>query len=173
MKKLNFLLGITLSGLFLFNSNLFASTKDVYYTTTINGKEYELIYPSRDGTKKKYVLKNLEKAIAESNRITEAYLKTNSPAWKDLNTEEFKANNKTFRDVWYQIVVERHYNKDVLDAYEKFKSMQLKNHEKMYDHFFKLSSNEPFKEKVRAGRDDDQVIFKGHLNVIKHLRTYL
>lgn len=173
MKKLNFLLGITLGGLFLFNSNLFASTKDVYHTTTIDGKKYELIYPSRDGTKKRYVLKNLEKAMAESNRITESYLKTNSPAWKDLNTEELKANNKTFRDIWYQIVVERHYNKDVLDAYEKFKFMQLKNHEKMYNHFFKLSSNEPFKEKVRAGRDDDQVIFKGHLNVIKHLRTYL
>lgn len=172
MKKLKLLLGVVLTGLLLLSGNAF-SKSGIRHVTIIDGVKYDLDIPSPYWVEKKRLLTKLEKAMAESNRITEAYLKTNSPAWKDLNTEEFKANSKIFSDVWYQIVVERHYNKDVLDAYEKFKSMELKNRQKMYEHFFKLSSNEPFKEKVKTAMDNNLAIFKDNLNVIKHLRTYL
>lgn len=111
--------------------------------------------------------------MAESNRITEAYLKTNSPAWKDLSTEELNNNTQIFIDVWNEIVINRHYNKEVLDAYEKFRVADFKNKNRMYNHFFKLSSNEPFKEKVKSLRDYNEKVIKNHLSAIKHLRTYL
>lgn len=151
----------------------YANGKRTYYVTEIDGKEYELLTNSFENSKHRETLKMLEQAMAENNRITAKYLKTNSPAWKDLMTDELKANNAKFRDIWKRIVVERHYNKDVLDAYEKHKAAQLANRNKMYAHFFSLSTNEPFKEKVKTTQKVDQNHFLNDKAAIKRLRTYL
>lgn len=68
--------------------------------------------------------------MAEINRLTAKYLKTKSPAWKDLMTDEMKANSAKFRQIWKRIIIERHYNKDVLDAYEKYVAADLANWDK-------------------------------------------
>lgn len=162
-----------ISSLFLLAQPSFANQKRTVYTTDIDGKEYILQTNTFAFSEHRKTLQLLEQAIAENNRITAKYLKTNSPAWKDLMTDELKANNNKFQEAWKRIVIERHYNKDVLDAYEKYEAAKLANREKMLMHFFSLSKNEPFKEKVRAGHKADKNHFINEKEVIKYLRTFL
>lgn len=143
------------------------------YYTKIDGQRYVLTHSSGNKKEIKNTLKLLESAIKENNKLTVNYLKINSPAWKDLMTDELKANNNKFQEAWKRIVIERHYNKDVLDAYEKYEAAKLANREKMLNHFYALSKNEPFKEKVRAGHQADKNHFINEKAVIKRLRTYL
>lgn len=168
MKALYLALGIALTA-----NTALANQKRIVYTTTIDGKKYELLTNSFENSKHRETLKMLEQAMAENNRLTAQYLKTKSPAWKDLMTDELKANNNKFQEAWKRIVIERHYNKDVLDAYEKYEAAKLANREKMLNHFYALSKNEPFKEKVRAGHQADKNHFINEKAVIKRLRTYL
>lgn len=147
--------------------------KEIVYTTTIDGQKYTLRTNSGQPSQHNKTLKMLEQAITESNRLTTKYLKTNSPAWKDLMTDEMKSNNAKFRQIWKRIIIERHYNKDVLDAYEKYGAVNLANWDKMYAHFYSLSTNEPFKEKVRKVQQSDKNHFLNDRVVIEHLRTYL
>lgn len=151
----------------------YANGKRTYYVTEIDGKEYELLTNSFENSKHRETLKMLEQAMAENNRITAKYLKTNSPAWKDLMTDEFKANHAKFVQAWKRIVIERHYNKDVLDAYEKYGAAELANRDKMYAHFFSLSTNEPFKERVKDAMDANKNHFINKKAAIRRLRTYL
>lgn len=168
MKALCLALGIALAA-----NTALANQKRIVYTTTIDGKKYELLTNSFENSKHRETLKMLEQAMAENNRLTAQYLKTKSPAWKDLMTDEMKANNAKFRQIWKRIVIERHYNKDVLDAYEKYGAVNLANWDKMYAHFYSLSTNEPFKEKVRKVQQSDKNHFLNDRVVIEHLRTYL
>lgn len=151
----------------------YANGKRTYYVTEIDGKEYELLTNSFENAQHRKTLQLLEQAMAENNRITAKYLKTNSPAWKDLMTDELKANNAKFVQAWKRIVIERHYNKEVLDAYEKYGAAELANRDKMYAHFFSLSTNEPFKEKVREAMAANKNHFINDKAAIRRLRTYL
>lgn len=143
------------------------------YYTKIDGQRYVLTHSSGNKKEIKNTLKLLESAIKENNKLTVNYLKTNSPAWKSLMTTEMKENVIKFDNAWKRIVIERHYNKDVLNAYEKYKAAELANWDKMYAHFYLLSTNEPFKIKVREGQQADKNHFINKKEVIKHLRTYL
>lgn len=175
-KTLNTLLFSIVITLFSFNAMAVEKTaggKYIIYTTEIDGKEYELLTNSFENAQHRKTLQMLEEAIAESNRLTDAYLKTSSPEWRTLNTEEAKANRKQFRDIWKRIVIERHYNKTVLDAYEKYKAADLVNRDKMYEHFDTLNTDAPFKEKVRAGLKADKNHFINNKAAIKYLRTLL
>lgn len=168
MKALCLALGIALTA-----NTALANQKRIVYTTTIDGKKYELLTNSFENSKHRETLKMLEQAMAENNRLTAQYLKTKSPAWKDLMTDEMKANVIKFDNAYKRIVIERHYNKDVLDAYEKYKAAELANWDKMYAHFYSLSTNEPFKVKVREGQQVDKNHFINKKAVIQRLRTYL
>lgn len=175
-KTLNTLLFSIVIALFSFNVMAVEKTADgkyIIYTTEIDGKEYELLTNSFENAQHRKTLQMLEEAMAENNRLTTAYLKTNSPAWKDLMTDELKANLVKFENIWKRIIIERHYNKAVLDTYEKYRDMDLANWDKMYAHFYARSKNEPFKLKVK----DAQRANKNHLinekAAIKYLRTLL
>lgn len=150
-----------------------ADGKEIVYTTTIDGQKYTLRTNSGQPSQHDKTLQLLKQAMVENNRLTAQYLKTKSPAWKDLMTDEMKANVIKFDNAWKRIVIERHYNKDVLNAYEKYKAAELANWDKMYAHFYSLSTNEPFKIKVREGQQTDKNHFINKKEVIKHLRTYL
>lgn len=171
LKTLKYIL-LSFSVMF-FSKISFANDKDTYHLTIIDGNTYILQTNTFAKGEHKKTLQMLEEAISESNRLTTAYLKTNSPAWKDLMTDELKANLIKFEKVWKRIVIDRHYNKDVLDAYEKYGDMNLANWDKMYAHFYARSTNEPFKLKVK----DAQRANKNHLinekAAIRYLRTLI
>lgn len=175
-KTLNTLLFSIVIALFSFNVMAVEKTADgkyIIYTTEIDGKEYELLTNSFENAQHRKTLQMLEEAMTENNRLTTAYLKTNSPAWKDLMTDELKANGQKFENAWKRIVIDRHYNKDVLDAYEKYATLQLENKDKMYAHFYTLSKNEPFKEKVKNAQRANKNHLLNDKAAIKYLRTLL
>lgn len=175
-KTLSTLLFSIVIALFSFNVMAVEKTADgkyIIHTTTIDGKKYELLTNSFENSQHRKTLQMLEEAMAESNRLTLAYLKTSSPAWKDLMTLEMKANGQKFETIWKRIIIDRHYNKDVLNAYEKYATQRSENKDKMYAHFYKLSTNEPFKERVKMGQKVDKDHLLNDKAVIKYLRTLL
>lgn len=175
-KTLNTLLFSIVITLFSFNAMAVEKTaggKYIVHTTTIDGKKYELLTNSFENSQHRKTLQMLEEAMAESNRLTLAYLKTSSPAWKDLMTPEMKINIDKFENIWKRIVIARHYNKDVLNAYEKYRELDLANRDRMNAHFYKLSTNEPFKEKVKQAHQSSKNHLINDKAAIKYLRTLL
>lgn len=137
----------------------------------IDGELRMLSNPSFAIYERKKLLDSLEQAMAENNALTEKYLRTKSPAWKDLMTEEMKANIIKFRDAWKLIVIESIYGEKVLDAYEKYQAAALANKDKMYAHFYSLSTNEPFKTRVRKVQQNEKNYFLDQKKAIAYLRA--
>lgn len=164
---------ISVSALAICACSATASEENVFYTTVIDGRKQVLNPPTRDPIEHKKTLQQLEQAMIESNQLTAQYLKTNSPVWKDLMTDELKANIITFDNTWKRIVIDRHYNKDVLNTYEKYQAAQLANRDKMYAHFFAISTNDPFKEKVKDTVKVNKNHFLNKQAAIKRLKTFL